>query len=551
MRTPQERILIVENDPETGDVIGRQTLQPLGYRVQVVVAAAQAIQEAARFAPDVIIANLNLPGLSGKDLLVALSSQGIEVPVIVIATKELESDVIQAFRLGAVDYLRWPVREAEVVSAVERALKQVRSKSERETLSRQLKQTNLELQRRVRELTTIFAVGKAVTSAIDQSVLFDKIVEGAVYITEADCGWLLLRDERVRTFILVATRNLSKSISDKLNQPWDDGISSLVAMSGEALSIHGDPLQRFKVAKLGQSVLVVPVKVNKEVVGLMVVVRKSAQPFGASNQALLEAVADYASISLVNVRLFKALEDRARTMQQTAESSQVSERIKDELLQNLSQELRAPLTAAMGSVDLLAANRNRNLNEEQVENTRIAQDRLRQLADILELMTSTQQAEIPKQRMVSDLNDMARQAITRYQRLAHQGGLTLFTELSAKPVAAYANPVQIAKVLEGLLSNAIKYSPQGGQITVRVERTPDGQARLSVQDQGAGIDPKRLPNIFDRTAQSDSASSHRFGGLGISLALSKEIVNAHGGKIWVESKPSEGTIFHIMLSSPS
>src|SRR4030042_1350619 len=88
--TPQERILIVENDPETGDVIGRQTLQPLGYRVQVVSAAAQAIQEAVRFAPDVIIANLNLPGLSGKDLLVALSSQGSDVPVIVIAPKEQE-----------------------------------------------------------------------------------------------------------------------------------------------------------------------------------------------------------------------------------------------------------------------------------------------------------------------------------------------------------------------------------------------------------------------------------------------------------------------------
>lgn len=551
MRTPQERILIVENDPEIGDLIGRQALQPLGYRVQSVVAAAQAFQEAVRFAPDVIIADLNLPGLSGKDLLVALSSQGIEVPVIVIAPKEMESDVIQAFRLGAADYLRWPVREAEVVSAVERVLKQVRTKSDRESLSRQLKQTNQELQRRVRELTTIFAVGKAVTSATDQSVLFDKIVEGAVYITEADCGWLLLRDERAKTFILGACRNLPKSISEKLNQPWDDGISSLVALSGEALSVHGDPLQRFKVAKLGQSVLVVPVKVNKEVVGLMVVVRKSAQPFGASNQALLEAVADYASISMVNARLFKALEERARSMQQTAENSQISERIKDELLQILSQELRAPLTAIMGSIDLLADGQNRNLNQEQLENAHIAQEKLRQLADILDLMTSTQQSDSPKQRSVADLNDIARQAITRFQRLANQGGLTFFTELSAKPVVAYASPAQITKVLEGLLSNAIKYSPQGGQITVRVERVPDGQAHLSVQDKGPGIDPKRLPIIFDRTYQSDSKASYRFGGLGISLALSKEIVNAQSGKIWVESKPGEGSIFHVMLTSPS
>lgn len=551
MPTPQERILIVESDPDIGDVIGRQALQPLGYRIQVVAAAAQAFQEAVRFAPDVIIADLNLPGLSGKDLLVALMSQGIEVPVIVIAPKEMESDVIQAFRLGAADYLRWPLREAEVVSAVERVLKQVRARSERESLSRQLKQTNQELQRRVRELTTIFAIGKAVTSTTDQSVLFDKIIEGAVYITEADCGWLLLRDDRVKTYILGACRNLPKTIAEKLNQPWDDGISSLVALSGEALSVHGDPLLRFKVAKLGQSALVVPVKVNKEVVGVMVVMRKTAQPFGASNQALLEAVADYASISMVNMRLFKALEERARSMQQSAESSQMSERIKDELLQNLSQELRPPLTAALGSVDLLVDNPHRNLNEEQIENTRVAQDRLRQLADILDLMTSTQQGDFSKQVAITDLNDMVRQAIPRFQRLANQGGLTFFTELSPKPVLTYANPAQITKVLEGLLSNAIKYSPQNGQITVRVERAPDGQAHLNVQDNGPGIEQKRLPKIFNRSHQSDSASNRRFGGLGISLYLAKEIVNAHGGKIWVESKPGEGSVFHILLSSPS
>jgi DNA-binding response OmpR family regulator len=105
MNTPKERILLVEHDPEISDLISRQTLQPMGYRVEVVSATAQALQEAVRFAPDVIIANLSLPGLSGKDLLVALSSQGLEVPVIVLAPKGMEGDVIQAFRLGAADLL--------------------------------------------------------------------------------------------------------------------------------------------------------------------------------------------------------------------------------------------------------------------------------------------------------------------------------------------------------------------------------------------------------------------------------------------------------------
>ena len=87
MASQKERLLIVESNPAISDLVARQTLQPMGYRVEVVRVAAEAIQEAIRFSPDVIIANLSLPGLSGKDLLVALSSQGIEVPVIVISEK--------------------------------------------------------------------------------------------------------------------------------------------------------------------------------------------------------------------------------------------------------------------------------------------------------------------------------------------------------------------------------------------------------------------------------------------------------------------------------
>lgn len=102
MKAQLERILVVENDPEIIDLITRQTLQALGYRVEVALGAPNALQQAAHFSPDIIIANLQLPGLSGKDLLVALSSQGLNVPVIVIAAKGMESDIIQAFRLGRV-----------------------------------------------------------------------------------------------------------------------------------------------------------------------------------------------------------------------------------------------------------------------------------------------------------------------------------------------------------------------------------------------------------------------------------------------------------------
>ncbi len=387
MASPKERILLVESNPSISDLITRQTLQPMGYRVEVVRVAAEAIQEAIRFLPDVIIANLSLPGLSGKDLLVALTAQGVEVPVIVISEKGTENDLIQAFRLGAADYLSWPLREAEIVSAVERTLRQVRARREREQLARQLHQTNIELQQRVRELTTIYSVGKAVTSITDQPTLFDKIVEGAVYISEADNGWFLLRQENSKTFLLSAQRNLPPSLGSRLYQPWDDGVSSLVALSGEPLSIHGETLKRFRVSQIAQSVLVIPVKVKSEVVGLLVVARKEPKPFGPSNQALLQAVADYASISLVNARLFRALEERAQSYQKSAEAAQVREQVILETVNQTRQELTAPLTTARETLGALLVGEDSRLNATQKALLRSASEKLSQALQLLENLT--------------------------------------------------------------------------------------------------------------------------------------------------------------------
>jgi DNA-binding response OmpR family regulator len=366
MNEYSEHILLVESDPDIRELIVHQALQPLGYQVQVADDASAAIMQAAKSPPDLVIVDLNLVGLSGKDLLVAFNSQGLQVPVVVIAEKGQETTVIQAFRLGGTDYLLWPAREAEVVSAVERGLKQVRERRVRQRLDLQLKETNQELQRSVRELTTIFAVGKAVISITDQRVLFDKIVEGMVYVADADYGWLLLRDERSRTFVLTAHRNLPDSWARKMGQALDDGVSSLVALSGETLAINGEPLKRFKLSSLGLSAVAVPVKIHQEVIGLLVVVRKADRAFEGTVQSLLEAVADYASISLVKTHLFRAL-------QEGADNAQAGEKKKGELLHEFQQEILSVVQSATYPIDLLLTGKIGKLSAEQKKALETAQ----------------------------------------------------------------------------------------------------------------------------------------------------------------------------------
>ncbi len=379
------RILIIDSDPDSSDLIGRQVLVPLGYQVSIASDVAAAIKQAVQFQPDVILAEMSLPGLSGKDLLVAFSSQGINTPVIVMAEKGKELELVQTFRLGAVDYLMRPLREAELVSAVERTIKQGQEARERQRLDQQLKAANAELQLRLRDLTAIFSVGRAVISTTDQRLLFDKIVEAVVSVSQADASWLTLKDEKTNQFLLASSRGLPDAWAKRVNQPLDDGVSSLVAMSSETLSMHGEPMKKFKLSALGLSAIVVPVKVQKETIGLITVVRKKDIAFTAHEQSLLEAIADYASISLVNSRLFRALSE-------TADSAQAGEKRKNEMLQHLRQEVQAILQSGVYPLELMLAEKMGSLTEDQKNALSTVQLALKKVAFLV-----SQQMTQPKQ----------------------------------------------------------------------------------------------------------------------------------------------------------
>lgn len=380
MASTGDRILLVENDPDISDLIARQVLTSVGYSVDVVVDSSSAIKRALLTPPDLIIADLNLPGLSAKDLLVALSSQGMSMPLLVIANKGQEQDIIQAFRLGAADYLLWPARDAEVLAVVERVLRRVHETRDRQRLDLKLSETNHELQRKVRELTAMINVGKAVVSITDQRVLFRKIVDGAAQVADADTVWLLVRDEDSKTFLLTSQRGLPDAWARKLNMPLDDGISGLVALSGETLSISGEPLMKFRIANVGRSACAVPIKAQKEVIGMLIAVRKDERPFEKTEQTLLEAVADYASISLVNARLFRAVSS-------SAQAAKEGERRQNALLESVRSSIAEELQTAIYPIDLLLTEKPGALAGPQRQALQTARAALQRLARAAEKTT--------------------------------------------------------------------------------------------------------------------------------------------------------------------
>ena len=380
MASAGDRILLIENDPKISDLISHQTLIPTGYSVDVVADSDSAVKQALLTPPDLIIADLNLPGLSAKDLLVALAAQGVNTPLLMIANKGQEQEIIQAFRLGAADYLLWPARDAEVLSAVERVLGRVHETRDRQRLDLKLSEVNQELHRKVRELTVLVNLGKAVTSTSDQRILFQKIVDGALQVSDAAIGWLLIREDAGKQFLLAAQRGLPEAWAKKRNKPLEDGISGLVALSGETLSISGEPLLKFKIANLGGAACAVPIKIQKEVIGMLVVVRKEARSLEDTEQILLEAVSDYASISLVNARLFHALNS-------SAHESLEGERQQNAFFESVRKSVTEELKSAAYPIELLLGGKAGNLTDIQRQALQSTRAALRRLARALEKTT--------------------------------------------------------------------------------------------------------------------------------------------------------------------
>jgi GAF domain-containing protein len=242
----------------------------------------------------------------------------------------------------------------------------------------------------VRELTAILNVGKAVMSITDQRFLFQKIVDGAIQVSEAHIAWLLVRNDDSKTFLLAAQHGLPDVWAKKMNMPLDDSISGLVALSGETLSIAGEPLLKFRVANFGRSACAVPIKIQKEVIGMLVVVRKDNRPFEKTEQALLEAVADYASISLVNARLFRALNN-------TIQASRNGERRQNALLEAMRNSMAEDLKSATYPIDLLLTEMTGNLSEHQREALKTARAALQRMARAAERTTPPVPTTLKKQ----------------------------------------------------------------------------------------------------------------------------------------------------------
>ncbi len=265
-----------------------------------------------------------------------------------------------------------------------------------------------------------------------------------------------------------------------------------------------------------------------------------------------------AIISVVAQQLRYRIEERefltSRSLEQTKASLEVAydrlkelDQLKTDFFANVSHELRTPLTLSLGPLESLLRERHRPDVEEQLEGLRRNQLRLlrliNQLLDFAKVESGGVQAELAK----VDVAAMLRGLVGEVEGAAAAKGLELELDAPSEPVWLYVDHEKLEQALLNLLSNAFKFTPKGGRITVELAEL-EKTAEIRVSDTGIGISPEKIDTIFDRFAQADSSETRRYAGTGIGLSLVKSHVELHGGTVEVKSEPDEGTSF--MLSIP-
>jgi signal transduction histidine kinase len=404
----------------------------------------------------------------------------------------------------------------------------------------------------VDELTALSDVSRALSATLDLDAVLQTIVTRANQLAGTDACTVYEYDDRTEEFVMRATHNLDESVAQALRREpirRGDGAVGRVAVTREPVQIpdialagayHGALLDLLLQSGV-RALLAIPLLREDHVVGGLTVNKKTPGEFAPEVVELLKTFATQSALAIQNAQLFREIGDKSRQLE-------AASRHKSEFLANMSHELRTPLNAVIGFSEVLKDRLFGDLNEKQAE---YLQDihasgthLLSLINDILDL------SKIEAGRMDLELTDFdlpgaIENALILVRERAGRRGITLGHTVDERVGVVYADERKVKQILLNLLSNALKFTPEGGRIDVRTA-VNEGTVEISVADTGVGIAPEDQDAIFEEFRQVGTADK-KVEGTGLGLSLARKFIGLHGGRIWVKSQVGQGSTFTFTL----
>jgi signal transduction histidine kinase len=552
-------ILLVEDEVAHAELVQRafeERGSPVQLQVATTLSQARARLAAMPTPPDLIIADWRLPDGEGMELLMPEREGG--VPVIIMTSHGNERVAVEALKAGALDYVvKSDVTLVDMPHIAERAYQQWRLLIERQRTGEEIKRLNLDLQRRARELGALNQAGQWMAATLDLDTLLERLLEQVRSLLDVDGTSVLLcapdsdKSQPELVFVAVTGPGADKLLGQRL--PFTAGITGWVAREKRPALVADaqndprfDPHSDADTGVCTRTLLAVPLTYKGQVLGVVVAVNKSDGAFDLHDQAVLEALCSSAAIAIENAQLYSNEQQRAAELARALDQQRELDRLQREFIQNVSHELRTPLALIRGHAEALEIGWLGELRPEQQKSVAIISRRSQMLSklvdDIVGILTLEKRGA---RKEPVDMAQIVQASILDFQSAASQAGLTLAAEVAPNLPPLLGDSIALRRALDNLISNAVKFTPAGGQVTVRLSRYGD-TVTLQVADTGIGIPGDQLSRIFERFYQVDGSATRQYGGVGLGLTLVKEIVEAHGGQIKVDSQVGAGTTFTII-----
>ena len=404
-------------------------------------------------------------------------------------------------------------------------------------------QTDQELARRVEELSVMQRIDRELNTSLDTAKAMEITLEWAMRQSSSDAGLVgVIEDEELRVMA-------SQGYQDELSKfpegmiPMNQGPLSTVVDAGRFLHISGEELSTFAMLTGAASQLSIPIRREAEAIGVILLESMESDPYDESSIDFLNRLGDHASIAISNAQLYSEVQ-RANLA-------------KSEFVSFVSHELKTPMTSIRGYADLLAAGSVGPVNDAQNEFLSTIRFNIQRMATLVSDLADVSRIEAGRLHLDFApvvMREVVDEVVRSTQALADEKDHHIDIDMPEELPQVWGDRNRLSQILTNLASNAIKYTLEGGTITIRASQEenkwdPDGTPQvlhLQVIDSGIGIKPEDQAKIFTqyfRTEEGKDTAS----GTGLGLNITRNLVEMMGGKIWFESELGKGTNFQFTI----
>ncbi len=425
----------------------------------------------------------------------------------------------------------------------------------------QLENTNRDLLESLAQRTAVAGTLRVMASSPSNlQAVFDTILADAARLTRATGGVIRLLDATGALQFVAHYSHGGQSLAKLQNAPLppDENSASTRAMREQRAvqinDIRGEGPEWRAPFEPGpwRTALAIPLLQDNDAIGVIVVFRDIVEPFTDQQVELLTTFADQAVVAIKNATLFHELQARTRELETANERLTQIDKLKSGFISNVSHELRTPLTAIGSLVDNMLDGLTGTLNAKQahyMSGIKDSTERLTRLIHDLLDLSVIESGKIELNMAQFSLPSLIREVAENLAPVAQEKFITMdLPMLTNGEHIAWADRDKITQILTNLISNAVKFTPLGGKVELKLEPVKDGRwLQVGVSDTGPGIPREETQLIFDEFYQISQPGQRKAKGVGLGLAICKKLVDMHGGHIRVESVVGNGSAFYFTV----